>query len=49
MIKIINESNNNKFDGRNNNNFGNNNFTNIFVKLLNKIEFIWNTMNDIKD
>ena len=49
MILNNNESNNNKFDNSNNNNFGNNNFTNIFVQLLNTIEFIWNTINDIKD
>ena len=40
-----NENNNNKFD--NNNNFGNNNLKSTFDKLLNKIEFVGNTMNDI--
>ena len=40
-----NENNNNKFD--NNNNFGNNNLKSTFEKLLNKIEFVGNTMNDI--
>ena len=39
-----NENNNNKFD---NNNFGNNNLKSTFDKLLNKIEFVGNTMNDI--
>ena len=49
MILNNNESNNNKFDNSNNNNFGNHNFKYTFEKWLNKIEFIWNTMNDIKD
>ena len=40
-----NENNNNKFD--NSNNFGNNNLKSTFEKLLNKIEFVGNTMNDI--
>ncbi len=42
-----NESNNNKFDISNNTHFGNDNLKSTFEKLLNKIEIVGNTMNDM--